>query len=189
MRAGRPRSGPIGRPVQMLLATGQFVGPSRTAGVSPTDFSFLESRCISMRAGMPAVRPDQPVCADASCDATVRSTVPDRGRLARRFFVPRVEVHLDAGGTPAVRPDRPACADASCDATVRETEPIGVGRDDWFRLPLPPNRTGGSPASGSPVGGLTHEGTGRREHGLPASCRAHVRRRSGLASVDGQHLC
>src|SRR5208337_4366693 len=26
-------------------------------------------------------------------------------------------------------------------------------------LPLPPNRTGGSPASGSPVGGLTRKGT------------------------------
>src|SRR6266508_2425065 len=36
-------------------------------------------------------------------------------------------------------------------------EVIGVGRADWFRLPLPPNRTGGSPASGSPVGGLTFE--------------------------------
>src|SRR6266404_7571816 len=36
-----------------------------------------------------------------------------------------------------------------------KTPAIGVGRDDWFRLPLPPNRTGGSPASGSPVGGFT----------------------------------
>jgi hypothetical protein len=32
---------------------------------------------------------------------------------------------------------------------------IGVGRADWFLLPLPPNRTCRSPASGSPVGGLT----------------------------------
>src|SRR5512139_724942 len=30
---------------------------------------------------------------------------------------------------------------------------IGVGRAEWLRLPLPPNRTGGSPASGSPVSG------------------------------------
>jgi len=30
---------------------------------------------------------------------------------------------------------------------------IGVGKADWFRPPLPPNRTGGSPASGSPVNG------------------------------------
>src|SRR6266849_483169 len=36
---------------------------------------------------------------------------------------------------------------------------IGVGSIDWFRSPLPPNRTCGSPASGSPVGGLTREGT------------------------------
>jgi hypothetical protein len=31
---------------------------------------------------------------------------------------------------------------------------IGVGRTEWSRSPLPPNRTGGSPASGSPVGGF-----------------------------------
>jgi hypothetical protein len=31
--------------------------------------------------------------------------------------------------------------------------PIGVGRPDWIRAPLPPNRTCGSPAYGSPVGG------------------------------------
>ena len=35
---------------------------------------------------------------------------------------------------------------------------IGVGRADWFRLLPPPNRTGGSPASGSPVGGSPRQG-------------------------------
>ena len=30
---------------------------------------------------------------------------------------------------------------------------IGVGRPDWVRAPLPPNRAGGSPAHGSPVDG------------------------------------
>ncbi|HZL38225.1 MAG TPA: hypothetical protein VFC78_23120, partial [Tepidisphaeraceae bacterium] len=30
---------------------------------------------------------------------------------------------------------------------------IGVGKADWFRPPLPPNRTGGFPASGFPVSG------------------------------------
>jgi hypothetical protein len=34
---------------------------------------------------------------------------------------------------------------------------IGVGKADCFRPPLPPNRTGGSPASGSPVSGLLNE--------------------------------
>ena len=33
--------------------------------------------------------------------------------------------------------------------------PIGVGKAHWFEPPLPPNRTGGSPAYGSPVGGFT----------------------------------
>ena len=46
---------------------------------------------------------------------------------------------------------------------------IGVGRTDWIRSPLPPNRTCGSPASGSPVGGLTCERTGGPRHGLLAS--------------------
>src|ERR1700740_1912029 len=35
---------------------------------------------------------------------------------------------------------------------------IGVGRTDWVRSPLPPNRTGGSPASGSPVDGSPARG-------------------------------
>ncbi|MGO9269512.1 MAG: AbrB/MazE/SpoVT family DNA-binding domain-containing protein, partial [Terriglobia bacterium] len=38
----------------------------------------------------------------------------------------------------------------------RKTKEIGVGRAG-LALPLPPNRTGGFPASGSPVGGLTSE--------------------------------
>ena len=37
-------------------------------------------------------------------------------------------------------------------------EPIGVGTAHWLAPPLPPNRTGGSPASGSPVGGFTSRG-------------------------------
>ena len=35
---------------------------------------------------------------------------------------------------------------------------IGVGRGHWFGLPLPPNRTCGSPAYGSPVGGSPPSG-------------------------------
>src|SRR5215831_16461780 len=35
---------------------------------------------------------------------------------------------------------------------------IWVGSVDWFRYPLPPNRTCRFPASGSPFGGLTREG-------------------------------
>ena len=49
---------------------------------------------------------------------------------------------------------------------------IGVGRTG-FPSPLPPNRTCRSPASGSPVGGLTHEGTGDWRHGSPAVEVAH----------------
>ena len=38
------------------------------------------------------------------------------------------------------------------------------GRESVMTFPLPPNRTGGSPASGSPVGGFTCERTDRRQH-------------------------
>ena len=42
------------------------------------------------------------------------------------------------------------------ESEVSPSSKIGVGRG--FRLPLPPNRTGGSPASGSPVGELPSGG-------------------------------
>src|SRR5689334_5481205 len=53
---------------------------------------------------------------------------------------------------------------------------IGVGRDDWFRLPLPPNRTGGSPASGSPVEesprkGLADSRMGMHQGKQPLCCK------------------
>ncbi len=44
-------------------------------------------------------------------------------------------------------------------------EMIGVGKAHWFEPPLPPNRTCGSPASGSPVSGV-HGGTDRSARGL-----------------------
>jgi len=44
---------------------------------------------------------------------------------------------------------------------------IGVGTIHWFASPLPPNRTGGFPASGSPVGGFTSLRTGVISYGHP----------------------
>ncbi|MGO9019362.1 MAG: hypothetical protein ACLQVJ_13540, partial [Syntrophobacteraceae bacterium] len=41
---------------------------------------------------------------------------------------------------------------------------IGVGTTHWIASPLPPNRTGGSPASGSPVDGFTSSRTGTMIH-------------------------
>ena len=43
---------------------------------------------------------------------------------------------------------------------------IGVGKAHWLEPPLPPNRTGGSPASGSPVDGLTSKRVDGPKHGL-----------------------
>ena len=52
----------------------------------------------------------------------------------------------------------------------RNTSSKGAGRDRgrekrFVRFPLPPNRTGGSPASGSPVDGLTPKGIDEQFHG------------------------
>ncbi len=52
---------------------------------------------------------------------------------------------------------------------------IGVGTADWDRPPLPPNRTCRSPASGSPVGGLTSERIGRRGDGLSSGQKPMLR--------------
>src|SRR2546428_7008162 len=60
---------------------------------------------------------------------------------------------------------------------------IGVGRTDWFRLPLPPNRTGGFPPSRSPVGGFTSERIYRPAHGqmLTRTARAPQSRHFAIA--------
>src|SRR5258708_9280536 len=64
---------------------------------------------------------------------------------------------------------------------------IGVGSIDWFRCPLPPNRTCEFPAYGSPVGGFTCERTDRPVHRRPASCRAQALQSKQSASVFGRH--
>ncbi|MFH1708226.1 MAG: hypothetical protein ABIF71_09955, partial [Planctomycetota bacterium] len=43
---------------------------------------------------------------------------------------------------------------------------IGVGTAHWLAPPLPPNRTGGFPASGSPVGDSPHQRTDKPPMGL-----------------------
>ena len=67
---------------------------------------------------------------------------------------------------------------------------IGVGRTNWLRSPLPPNRTGGSPASGSPVGGVTYERVDKPTRGatggMPASGNRNPRDRPPLPSEEGR---
>ena len=64
---------------------------------------------------------------------------------------------------------------------------IEVGMGHWIAPPPPPNRTGGFPASGSPVSSLLHYGDWRfRVPGHQAGRRAQVSRSSGWASVDGR---
>src|SRR5271167_3389061 len=61
-----------------------------------------------------------------------------------------------------------AVADKLYDVVRVDTSCRDRGRER-HRLPLPPNRTGGSPASGSPVGGLTFKRTSGPHHGRSAS--------------------
>src|SRR5665213_480683 len=56
-----------------------------------------------------------------------------------------------------------------------QAQSIGVGKADWFRLPLPPNRTGGFPASGFPVSG-------------PSSWKNQVVAVGGLPSFGQEHF-
>ena len=59
------------------------------------------------------------------------------------------------------------------DAALRGSDQIGVGRDD-YSFPLPPNRTGGFPAYGSPVDGFTSKRIADSIHGLQPLRKAPV---------------
>src|SRR5438309_7220653 len=59
------------------------------------------------------------------------------------------------------------------------------GRENRKGFPLPPNRTGGSPASGSPVGGLTSERIDEPVHVQLSRRTAHAGQRKHSASEDG----
>ena len=61
---------------------------------------------------------------------------------------------------------------------------IGVGRTDWTRFPLPPNRTGGFPASGSPVDGFTPEGVDTPPDGPLPGRSTHGPQRTRWANAD-----
>jgi hypothetical protein len=81
----------------------------------------------------------------------------------RRIFTPlpnRGDGQSRAGVSPAAFKRRPRRLYVGGAVILlqnwRKYSTIGVGRA--FRLPLPPNRTGGSPASGSPVGGSPFQG-------------------------------
>ena len=62
------------------------------------------------------------------------------------------------------------------------------GREDWLpsRSPLPPNRTSGSPTSGSPVGGVTSKRVDRLRHRPPSGNTAHAPQRRSWAGDDGR---
>ena len=68
----------------------------------------------------------------------------------------------------------------------RERRRLLTGRTDWS--PLPPNRAGGFPAHGSPVGGLTSERIDRPVHRQLSSYTAHALQRICWASVGDRSL-
>ena len=66
-------------------------------------------------------------------------------------------------GISGPRPANSCCSWAVADAASSSRSSLDRGRER-LSPPLPPNRTCRSPASGSPVGGLTHEGTDGPAH-------------------------
>jgi len=64
---------------------------------------------------------------------------------------------------------------------------IGVGRTDWFRPLPPPNRTGGFPAYGSPIGGFTSKRIDNRNHRIlqSISCDPEVTMKGSLTPWRG----
>jgi hypothetical protein len=71
---------------------------------------------------------------------------------------------------------------------VRLSSSFDRGRERLSR-PLPPNRTCGSPASGSPVGGFTHEGTDGPTHNDDASVHAVVGVENKGHSLSSSTFC
>ena len=110
-------------------------------------------------------------------DLAARSTVPHwEARAARRWSSEHVaETRVAARRAPAERLGPRASSSfwqvvpkemlsAACRSRCRSRKRSGRRGRERLRRPLPPNRTCGSPASGSPVGGLTHEGTDGPAH-------------------------
>jgi hypothetical protein len=90
-----------------------------------------------------------------------------KGKIGRAAFG-LLMTHPRLAGIPIVLETPKEGADGKpCSAASRpgDPPPIGVGRPDWVRAPLPPNRAGGSPAHGSPVDGFTSVRIERPWHG------------------------
>lgn len=78
----------------------------------------------------------------------------------RKFLRDVVRVHVSRGYLAkliAKASESLAAAYAELFSRLPDEVLIGVGKADCVRPPLPPNRTGGFPASGSPVNGFTSE--------------------------------
>ena len=84
------------------------------------------------------------------------------------FELSTIQLSVNCNPTLSARADRTTLEgpfEASTPGMSRVGKEIGVGKAHWFEPPLPPNRTCGSPASGSPVSGV-HGGTDRSARGL-----------------------
>ena len=66
---------------------------------------------------------------------------------------------------------------------------IGVGTTHWIAPPLPPNRTCGSPASGSPVGGVTSKRIDGPSHGPRPGKTTHAQRRRRVPFLHTVFQC
>jgi hypothetical protein len=90
----------------------------------------------------------------------------------RRSYPTTLQSGKNSGGGHEIRRAPTAVfntqrAQVAAVASGQRDQPLDRGREGRLstRLPLPPNRTCGSPASGSPVGGFTSERIDGPEHG------------------------
>ena len=116
--------------------------------------------------------------------------------LCRGFFSSRCAEKMAASALPILCRHRPSAAAllqqmaAGCCGSFGSWRaparfPLDRGRDGPYGPPLPPNRTGGFPAYGSPVIGFLCWG-GHRQHGLVSVRRVHVDRSRHWARCGGR---
>ena len=125
--------------------------------------------------------------------AAVRAVIANvgaRSTPARRHSGAVIATLAKASGsnlTESLRAQAEAASEAWREAiSTRPARNLDRGRENrQRRFPLPPNRTGGSPASGSPVSGVYIE-AGWRGQGLLAWCKAQAAQSMSWASADGR---
>jgi hypothetical protein len=135
-------------------------GSGRQASLSPLSWSAQADhpRVCWPRAVRPNHRTSCSVASGPGHESPTSTSPSPSADLIRR----------SGGASRSCRRSARRNADKMGECLIRGWQTRDRGREGYWP-PRPPNRTCGSPASGSPVGGLTHEGTDGPWHGPAAS--------------------